>query len=974
MEIKYWDDSVFDNTKNKLIIRFQINCENDDCTVVPEIYWKESPNDIYKPGPLILNEKLKLHYVFVNNAIIDGLLIWKEGFVPSTIFNNSIWGELTIKCISGSEPWNYQGYFIGFLHGEKLPSPTDYSEPEPIVPEKEDMDYTDIMVSQFSSGYQDLFPYLYLKPWPSVSEANLDNRFIKIPSQVRTSSSFYKKLSDLKKNGDRSTMKQDSVDFIDGKLSGDNADETNDVFISNIECLQSVFKDYLPIGMALRDAVNPDFEFIQVIVINVFGTWDNYISQTKTDQYLADEKNIWASIIALNITLGYRIDLLENFFLLLCTQKVLENSASYSTQENKDENIPTVHLINEWLYSTVILDESIFPLPPENVECKTNTDDKTSPVLPYAIGELQVIKYKLEGYELGEINHIENILKGEIRTSKQRNLKSYQHKELITENNDEATIKKLQNSTSDLVNEVQKTLADKKATTTFNDYKTSYGEPSIQTATISGSWTVEENPAGGETKDVSKFAKDVIDATKKRISKDVNIQRSILALDEKESTNLSKFDNTNGTENIRGIYQWLNKKYSLYTKYLSDHFVIKLKLEDPAKELIANIKNYFGIDVNMPVTPEELKLKSYTDIRVDGEASTTPSSQNDDPLYYLNLFQQFGVNNFPSPPIESLTISRVIKNEKPLSTINQDIPEGYKVESVKVNVVHISDNVSIDIIIGSKKIKYEPTDDNGITEAIEGSFQSLPISILCVKQKETSDKEENLEQVEFVSFYVANIEFLLKRIDASLSNWKLNAFHAINKAYQLQLADYYQQVEHQKAKMINKNPDINEELLRGQIITQSLQVLFNHAKGLNDDNIDEFRYDQFFETSFHWNELQCKLKFEYPDTKFHENIFLKEFEGDIYFQNFLRAKTATILLPVKVNTDRSMLYFLSTGEIWPGTDASCPVINDCIEIYSELKCTKMSAIKKKNKNWSIIIPTSMSVLRSTSEIPKINSL
>jgi hypothetical protein len=116
------------------------------------------------------------------------------------------------------------------------------------------------------------------------------------------------------------------------------------------------------------------------------------------------------------------------------------------------------------------------------------------------------------------------------------------------------------------------------------------------------------------------------------------------------------------------------------------------------------------------------------------------------------------------------------------------------------------------------------------------------------------------------------------------------------------------------------------------------------------------------------------LKFEYPDTKFHENIFLKEFESDIYFQNFLRAKTATILLPVKVNTDRSMLYFLSTGEIWPGTDASCPVINDCIEIYSELKCTKMSAIKKKNKNWSIIIPTSMSVLRSTSEIPKINSL
>ncbi len=307
--------------------------------------------------------------------------------------------------------------------------------------------------------YQDLFPYLYIHPWPAVAEEDRWFRFVQYKSPlpgdgakggatdgatVESSppggdKNFYQNLVKEKKEKDREAMKQEAVDFIDKP-----ADYTV-AFIASMADFKTIMKEYYPLGLRLREqeAREPvDFTALTIEVHQYLGGWQAVKKAIKQPEYVKEDQQAWQSFFALAITLGYRCRLLEEMVITLVTAAMLEkiadkyikidepappaaasagddaphvestsastpdstpDSTGASTKEIPKPPVPTPEEIYQLTHASIQLPTAVFPLPPaEDIEYI----DKDQFIKPYAVGALQMVRYRPLRYRLGEISHI----------------------------------------------------------------------------------------------------------------------------------------------------------------------------------------------------------------------------------------------------------------------------------------------------------------------------------------------------------------------------------------------------------------------------------------------------------------------------------------------------------------------------------------------------------------------------------------
>ena len=350
---------------------------------------------------------------------------------------------------------------------------------------------------------------------------------------------------------------------------------------------------------------------------------------------------------------------------------------------------PTPHEIGLWLQSTLLLPKQLFPLVADGQSDDALAAGGHTPkkkvakppaqwIIPYAMGAVRSIRYELIGYELGEIQKIENILRGESRKTINRHLKRAASDSTESRLDDSRKTDDQSLASTDLINQVQKTLSDHVTRTAIDEYQTDYGMPTDQDLKVKGNWWVEEQPAGGFLEDISNFAKDIVDKTVNRISKQVNITRSLSEFEENEITDSSKFENVSGEGNIRGVYQWVNKSYRVCSRNLGNRLILEIMLDDPAAHFLKTLKRIFEIDLEPPASPQSLGLESYSDILAEKPATDTDDKGGTHAaaasLYYLDLFEQFGVSNVVPPPQDKVTIGKYIKSRNPVSETVIEVP------------------------------------------------------------------------------------------------------------------------------------------------------------------------------------------------------------------------------------------------------------------------------------------------------------
>lgn len=857
--------------------------------------------------------------------------------------------------------------------------------------------------------YLDLFPYIYICPESQTNEESLRDRFVTYEQIVEMkdgkgdTSPFYETLSSLKKSEDRTAMEHESVKFISGE------DPYQGQFLSGLEELQSILKYYEHLGRWLLTQPKVDFNTLSGEVEKRVGSWDNIKKCIEAPEYKDEKERLWETLFALNITLEYDFRILEKVTITLVTARMLErivdrmsavppekaedlgveklgedetgSESEVAIEDTVDETPEETGVVEKklyfnplspepsegelyrWIHATILLPDTIFPLPP--FQGTTSSEINTS-VIPYAIGELKMVQYRFRGYQMGEVSHIENILKGECKEVTERQFIQLKESELLGQSLQDERDIELENSNADFLNEVNRTLNPKTTNMTVTKYTTSYENNNI---VQDGSWNVSEDPAGGYLEDKTDFAKDVVSRTISRMSQKVNRMRMKSSLSESEEKVIHRFDNTGGENNVMGIYRWLNKMYSLRTVNIGNRLILELEVEKPAMSFLKSECQYHEIRLEKPVSPAELGLESYKKV-----------SESDGNGYYLDFFAKYDISELLSPPPQSKAVTVALESAKPFCTRSLEIPEGYKAETAKVSISSKNTSSKAEIMVGNAVKEHNAVDNPLILTPLNLEQTTIPISIIWLDPKNAEN-------------YLANVEIECKRVDHLFREWQLLVFQKIMQGYNKKKEEYYQQIEYQRNKILPPSPHLSKVVEKQQLRRDAFSLFWNiyfdyigREEGkeaqISGYIMDKSKYFQFFRNSLEWEKMTYYIHPAWDDSEnddFFLDTDLEEILRTEYFEqsdflNFLKASSARILLPVKPEFTFKFLYFLSSGLVWPGNDDNfVPVTSLHKSLVSEIKALgECKAENKPEENpWEVILPTPMVILQADSHLPEV---
>jgi hypothetical protein len=261
-------------------------------------------------------------------------------------------------------------------------------------------------------------------------------------------------------------------------------------------------------------------------------------------------------------------------------------------------------------------------------------------VKPVGIGDLLIVKQHVLRYEGGEVAHVENVLKSEVLDRETRRLDRTETTVLTeTERTKE---EERDNQSTDRFSLKRETSETLKSETEFKagvQVDAKYGtfvevKASADFATKSSS---EES-----TKQASEFSKDVVARSVSKVVERVLERRSTTTISEFEEKYRHGFDNTGGTGNISGVYQWVDK-------------VLQAQVYNYGKRML--------FDVTVPEPGTAFVVAQAADKQSDPIVKPTPFTLTADQITegnYTLYARQYDVTGLEAPPPPVKTVAKAI--------------------------------------------------------------------------------------------------------------------------------------------------------------------------------------------------------------------------------------------------------------------------------------------------------------------------
>ena len=93
--------------------------------------------------------------------------------------------------------------------------------------------------------------------------------------------------------------------------------------------------------------------------------------------------------------------------------------------------------------------------------------------------------------------------------------------------------------------------------------------------------------------------------------------------------------------------------------------------------------------------------------------------------------------------------------------------------------------------------------------------------------------------------------------------------------------------------------------------------------------------------------------------------------SDPVFEQFLRAGSANVLVPVRNGFERPVILFLKTGLIWGGGYLPLFNVDDMLDVYADVELGRQfDPPLQIGDPWEIRLPTSMVMLQESDELPQ----
>jgi hypothetical protein len=595
---------------------------------------------------------------------------------------------------------------------------------------------------------------------------------------------------------------------------------------------------------------------------------------------------------------------------------------------------------------------------------------------PIGIGDLQVVRQQLMGYEAGDISHIENVLEGELL---RRSTRREEVNELtITQETDTTQAEERdQQSTSrnELSTEAQKESGQQTVSVKDQTTSTDYGK-------------LVENSKTNYAQSVTNRAVNTLT----QMVKLERVQRERKTFTEEA---VHELDNRTGAKKVRGIYQWVDKKYKARILNYGKRLLYDVVVPEPAAFLIDSLKN--------AVAPESFQLTKPVDPGI------SPSDL--DPSNYIYYANQYGVTGSvtPSPDefiqtvqhTDSQKVAEEIKayggswNARHFSAFFIHIPDSYKAVSGYVQKTNpawtlvpgsnppapnltAKDKKQFEFFIGEYNfLRFSQTDITTLNHSfgMNGETGDIPVTVTTFP--------------EMLQFNYA-IGINCQRTDKAFEQWQLKTHATIMQGYQRQLATYedklaqYQSaVRTQMALAQNfaHDPSIEEEELKKAFISLLLGEHFSRAyiptpdpEAVPPDPVYVKNWGAmvaFFERAFEWENIMYTY---YPyfwgrQAKWGDLILIQD--TDPQFEAFLKAGAARVVIPVRPGFEGALAHYQETGDIWMGEEIP--------DMFSEYYVSIIEEIKARNaapgtevlvSEWDVKLPTTLVMLKEDEKLPE----
>ena len=585
------------------------------------------------------------------------------------------------------------------------------------------------------------------------------------------------------------------------------------------------------------------------------------------------------------------------------------------------------------------------------------------------IADLFIIKEELARYEEGDIADIENILAGEMKVRRHRNL--YRTEETSETEQETISSEERDHQVSEkfsLQEEVKTTIDSKVGVDAGVTATLKYGEA----VTVTPHANVTANFSKSQAENLARsYAKEIVDRSVTKIQEKVRKLQVSKIINEMEERNKHSIDNTQvGASHRAGIYYWVNKVTHAQVFNYGKHLMFDAILPEPAATFKKLYQEKIRIDKNKnePVKPLETPL--------DITRAT-----------YGTLLNKYAISSSddlqPPDPETALQVAFSQNVAKPDSNKNMgfssnefktpDIPKGYKAVRMEFDVRANSghprstggrDEVALSVHVGDTVLLVDQLNEHQTAE--DGGSLPVRMATWAGSGSRTMNGEEGTITVALAGF--SSMAFSVSGTVSIICQLKGEAFEKWQAMiYNLIMADYNRKLDAYNAgnnkndqliQIKGRNPFLNREIERNEIKRHVIAMLIcNYFNGMGSmmekvapcgyPEIDFLKLEkdapiiQFFEQVFEWNYCNYLFYHSMWARKGKWPELIDEDSGDPLFDKFLMAGAARVQVPIRNGMEDFFAWFLKTGQIW-GASGIPPVSGDdeYVSMIQELKESK----------------------------------
>ena len=580
-------------------------------------------------------------------------------------------------------------------------------------------------------------------------------------------------------------------------------------------------------------------------------------------------------------------------------------------------------------------------------------------VRPVGIADLKVVRTQLYKYELGEVAHVENVLKGEVRKRTFRDLKRQEstleeERETTQENVRETQTTERFELQQESNNVVQQDQSQQAGVTISGGYGPVWGSAYYDTA--SGMSQAEASSQA------TSYAKEVMERALQRVIERTRTKRTVTTIIETEDTTEHSFKNDvdggGGTDNVAGVYRWLDKLYYNQVVNYGRRMMFEFIIPEPAAfHIFSKLAKPIGNDTME--APPPFDIGSFEDIREDT---------------YEELAVRFGATNIKPPPSAIQSVQATTskdptgQNDEEWNTwVTQvTVPSGFMPTSVRVSLLMSGGSGRyITLSIGTCPLitrHHSAVIDITDIPAVTGG--DIPV---VMRARSTH--------------HAVGVQVFCQPTAETIQQWKIETYAALKAAHEQKVSEYNRWLNQQSVNSLvqGANPAINRQVERQELkkhciayITgqrfESFDALrtnvapFGYPEFSFDEATKEGKYIQFFEQAFEWEQMTYLFYPYYWARKKEWVNILQRDENDPLFMKFLQAGAARVLVPVRPGYNKAILHYLNTGgEIWNGEDVPTPDDPMYVSIIDEIMEAdgNFQGGEVEGEPWLSKVPTSL---------------